>query len=307
MTALDIDGVTKQLGDVRAVDDVSMVVEAGTVVGLLGANGAGKTTLLTVAAGLETPDRGEVRVCGVDVHRDPVGAHRHLGLAAQDVALYPTASVRDNLALFARLQGGTAVSERVGEVADALGFAHLLDRRVGRLSGGERRRVHVGAAIVHRPAVLILDEPTTSLDPAGRDAMLELVGQMAGEGAAVCYSTNQIAEVERVADVVAILDHGRIIAQGPPAALTSVHATPVVDVTFDGPAPLVDGDDVERVATGLRFRARGAESAAAVAIGRLGQHAGRVRRVDVVGDDLEAVFLALTGRRYQPDEQVARL
>jgi ABC-2 type transport system ATP-binding protein len=306
VTAVEIEGVTRRLGAVLAVDDVSMVIEAGTVFGLLGPNGAGKSTLLTVAAGLRTPDVGQVRICGVDVHRDPIRAHRHLGLVAQDIALYPTVSVQDNLALFARLHGAREVSRRVGEVAESLGLVHVLDRRVDLLSGGERRRVHVGAAIMHRPDVVILDEPTTSLDPAARDAMLELVGQLAGEGAAICYSTNQIAEVERLAGVVAILDRGRVIAQGAPSALTAIHATPVVDVTFDGPAPIVDGPDVEVVATGLRFRARGAESAVAVAIGRLGEHAGRVRRVDVVDDDLEAVFLSLTGRRYRQDDQAAR-
>lgn len=306
MTAVEIEGVTRRLGAVVAVDDVSMVVEAGTVVGLLGPNGAGKSTLLTVVAGLTRPDSGKVRICGIDVHRDPTRAHSHLGFAAQDVALYPTVSVRDNLSLFARLHGASELPRRVDEVAEALGLAHVLDRRVALLSGGERRRVHVGAAIMHRPDVLILDEPTTSLDPASRDGLIELVERLAGEGAAVCYSTNQVAEVERLASVVAILDRGRVIAHGAPGALTAAHATPVVDVIFDGPAPIVDGPDVEPFASGLRFRSRGAESAVAVAIRRLGDHAGHVRRIDVVDDDLEAVFLSLTGRRYRQDDQPAR-
>jgi ABC-2 type transport system ATP-binding protein len=207
----------KRYGSVVALDGFDLSVAAGEVVGLIGRNGAGKSTFAAIAAGILRPDRGRVLVDGVEVGR----VRGRVGLAGQDVALYPTATVRENLRFFGRVQGlrGRSLRAAVDEVALALRLTGLLRDRVATLSGGQRRRVHAAVALLHRPAVLLLDEPTVGADPESREALLAAVRARADAGAAVCYTTHYLPELDLLDATVALADAGRVVLRGSRADL----------------------------------------------------------------------------------------
>jgi len=213
----------KRFRDVPALEGFDLAVAAGEIVGLVGHNGAGKTTFARSVAGLVRPDRGTIRVAGRDVAREPREARARLGLAPQELALYPTATARENLLLFAGLHGlrRKESKRRVDEVAEALVLVDVLDRKIRELSGGQQRRVQAASAIVHRPPVLLLDEPTVGADPTTRDALLSTLRSLAGDGAAIVYTTHYLSELDALEATLAVADHGRIIARGERAKLLS--------------------------------------------------------------------------------------
>ncbi len=209
------DGLEKRYRDVRALDGFDLTVAPGEVVGLIGHNGAGKTTFVEVAAGLVRPDGGRVTVCGLDVSRHPRQVRSMLGIAPQELALYPRITVREHLVLFGRLAGlGPARLRReVDAVVQAMMLSDFLDQRVSMLSGGQRRRVQTAVALVHRPPVLLLDEPTVGADPVTREALLAAVLDRAADGAAVCYTTHYLPELERLHASIAIVARGKVVAR----------------------------------------------------------------------------------------------
>jgi ABC-2 type transport system ATP-binding protein len=209
-------GLRKRFGDVTALDGLDLTVPPGEVTGLIGPNGAGKSTFMALAAGLLRPDAGAVTIAGADPARDPRRARALLGLAPQEVALYPRVTVGEHLRLFGRLADlrGAALRRRIDETVQALRLTELLDRPAGALSGGQRRRTHAATALLHRPRVLLLDEPTAGADPTTREALLAAVRARAGDGAAVCYTTHYLPELEILQATVALLVRGRIIARG---------------------------------------------------------------------------------------------
>ncbi|MDQ1434448.1 MAG: type transport system ATP-binding protein, partial [Actinomycetota bacterium] len=197
---LDVRGIRKSYGATVALDGVDLVVEPGTIVGLLGRNGAGKTSLVSVVAGLLRPDAGRVLVAGVDIAREPRRARALIGLAPQDTGVYLPLSVRDNLRFFGGLSDlhGRERATRIDEVGAALMLDDLLDRRARDLSGGERRRLHTAIAVLHRPRLVLLDEPTTGADVQTRHELLRLVTDLSREGSAVVYSTHYLQEIEEL-------------------------------------------------------------------------------------------------------------
>jgi ABC-2 type transport system ATP-binding protein len=215
------DGVTKSYRTIRALDGFDLTIHSGEICGLVGRNGAGKTTFVDVVAGLVRPDAGRVSVAGLDVTRQPRRARRHIGLAPQELGLYPTVTVRQNLRLFGALAGLSARRTAVAmdETAEALRLTDLLDRPVGVLSGGQRRRVQAATALLHRPALLLLDEPTVGADPPTRQGLLGVIRQRAAEGAAVCYTTHYLPELEELDATVAVVVAGRVVARGDRSAL----------------------------------------------------------------------------------------
>ncbi|MGW6459220.1 ATP-binding cassette domain-containing protein, partial [Streptomyces sp. NPDC055078] len=276
-------------------------IAEGEIVGLLGDNGAGKTTLMSLVAGLLRPDAGDIEVRGVSLARDPRRARRGLGLAPQELGVYPPLTVRQNLRFFAELAGlrGPDVGRRSEEVAAPLGLTALLDRRVSRLSGGEQRRVHTALALLHRPKLLLLDEPTAGVDVETRARLIAFVREMAATGTAVCYSTHYLAEVEALDASVAVLDHGRMIARGTLRELVSRHGDSAVELTFSGTPPALRLPwPVTREAHVLRVRVEQPHLAAPEVLSALGDSALRLVNLRVVRPSLESVFLSLTGRRY---------
>lgn len=256
---LALTGVVKRYGERVALDGVDFTVEAGAVCALLGPNGAGKSTLVSIAAGLLAPDAGSVAVSG------------RPGLAPQEIGLYPSLTVRENLWAFAELYG---VSRRRAErLLEPFVLDELADRAAGRLSGGEQRRLHTAIAVVHRPRVVLLDEPTAGADTQTRSAILDAVRGLARDGAAVVYTTHYLPEIEELGADVALLERGRIIASGTIDALVAAHAESLVEITY------TDGRVDRRPGTSLHG---------------LGDD---VVRADVIRPSLEAAYLALTGRR----------
>lgn len=295
---LHIAGLRKSYGQIEALRGVDFDVAAGEIVALLGPNGAGKTTLVSIVAGLRKADAGVVEVDGIDALSRSAQVRRRLGLAPQETGIYPVVSVRRNLTLFGELAGlGRAeLRRRIDEVAEALDIADLLDRQAGKLSGGQKRRVHTAIALLHRPRLLLLDEATTGADVETRGHILELVRRLAADGSAVVYSTHYLAEVETLGSAVAILDRGTVIARGRVGDLINAHAVPVVELTFDGevPAAMRDGGTVD----GSRVRLPTRDPAATLVRVLPQLPPGALSGVEIVRPNLEAVYLALTGRRY---------
>jgi ABC-2 type transport system ATP-binding protein len=304
---LEVLGLTKRYGDNTALSAVTVAIEPGEILGLLGPNGAGKTTLVSIVAGLRRADAGTVRVCGVDVAVDPSGARRCLGLAPQELGIYPILTVEENLRFFAEVAGlrSRALRQRIAEVAEALDIAQFLERQARFLSGGEKRRVHTAIAMVHRPSLLLLDEPTTGVDVQTRAHLIEVVRGLAADGAAVCYSTHYLPEVEALGASVAILERGELIARGPVQELVRSHGHAALELTFEGPLPpteVVAKLHGETRDGRIRVYAEQPAMEAAGVLAALGGHAGRLRSIDVVTPSLEAVFLSLTGRRYDDQD-----
>ncbi|MGC2997212.1 ATP-binding cassette domain-containing protein [Streptomyces sp. G35A] len=294
---LSLRGVGKRYGDTVALHDVSLDIAEGQIMGLLGHNGAGKSTLMSLTAGLLRPDTGEVQVCGTSVAR----ARRRLGLAPQNLGVYPPLTVRQNLRFFAELAGlrGREVHRRTDDVAEPLGLTTLLDRQVARLSGGEQRRVHTAVALLHRPRLLLLDEPTAGVDVETRTRLIGFVRDVAATGTAVCYSTHYLAEVEALDADVAVLDHGRLVAMGSLHDLVRNHGGGWVELTFAGapPRPRLPWPVTADSGT-LRIRADQPHLVLPEVLAALGDGTSRLTNVNVVRPSLESVFLHLTGRRY---------
>ena len=304
--ALEVESLVKRYGDHLALDGVDLVVEPGEVCGLLGPNGAGKTTLVSIVAGLRAPDAGRVTVAGMDMATGGRAAREQVGLAAQETGIYPTVTVRDNLVLFADLAGyrNTARDQRVEEVAEVLELTEFLPRLARHLSGGEKRRLHAAMALVHRPRVLLLDEPTTGVDVGTRARLLAAVTALAAEdGTAVVYSTHYLPEIEALGATVAILDRGQLLARGSLADLVAAHGSGALEVTFDGDAPQLRDLPVEIDGPVLRLTTDEPSAVMGSIIGQLGTHADRVLSVDVKRPSLESVFMTLTGRRYSADDE----
>ncbi len=232
--ALALHGVMRSYGPVKAVDDVSFDVVAGELVALLGPNGAGKSTLFQLLSGLFTPDRGRIAVMGHDMSRDPLPALAGLGIVFQQMTLDLELTVRGNLMFHAGLHGipSAEAKRRIGEELGRVGLTADADKRVETLSGGNRRRVEVARALVHRPRVLLLDEPTVGLDPASRASLIATVqGLRASQGVAVLWATHLCEEVAD-ADRVIVLHKGKVLANASPAELMTSQGAGSVEAAF---------------------------------------------------------------------------
>jgi len=215
-SAISVDGITKAFGDIRALDGVNLSVAPGTVLGLLGPNGAGKTTLVRILTTLVKPDAGSARVVGLDVVRDAAELRQKIGLAGQYAAVDENLTGLENLTMVGRLYGQSR-SEARGHGMDLLERFDLADaakRVVKGYSGGMRRRLDLAAALVASPPVLFLDEPTTGLDPRSRLSLWETIEGLVGGGTTVLLTTQYLDEADRLADAIAVIDHGRVIAEG---------------------------------------------------------------------------------------------
>ena len=213
---LKIHRLSKSFGTLRAVDEVSFEVSAGEIYGLLGPNGAGKTTTLSMLCGLLKPDGGEVTVAGMDFWADPHRARALMGVVPQDVALYEELSGRENLEFWGRLAGLSArdARQRAGELLAALSLTDRANDAVRKYSGGMKRRINLGAALLHRPQLLLLDEPTVGIDPQARANLLEYIRGLVASGMGLLYTTHYLDEAELLCHRIGIIDHGRLLAEG---------------------------------------------------------------------------------------------
>jgi ABC-2 type transport system ATP-binding protein len=304
---IEAEKLRKHYGDRIALDDVSLKVSAGEVVGLLGPNGAGKTTTLSILSGVMPPDSGEVRIGGITMNGSSPLARGKLGLVPQSIALYPTLTARENLLFFGRMQGlsGDAAVPRATELLDEVGLADRAQEPVGGFSGGMKRRLNLACGMMHRPCALLLDEPTVGVDPQSRGRIFSIVERARERGEAILYSTHYMEEVERLADRVILIDRGRVVAEGASAALIALAGTePRIEVTTANPLPPEWAHGVE----GVRELARQGDNREKVSLAlvRVDQAPEILRMAERDGGqvvefylhrpNLQDAFLALTGR-----------
>ena len=221
---IEIRGLRKKFGEVEAVRDVSFNALDGTVVGLLGPNGAGKTTTLRMLSGLMRPDAGTIRVDDVDVVADPIGAQKRMGLLPDSRGLYPRLTPVEHIEYFGRLHGidGGALTAQVSALMERLGLNELANRRVSGFSQGERTKVALARALVHRPRNVILDEPTNGLDVMSTRAMRDLIRGLRRDGCCVLFSSHIMQEVSALCDRIVVIAQGKVVADGTPDQLRSL-------------------------------------------------------------------------------------
>ena len=294
--ALSLRGVVKTFGDLRAVDGLDLEVRTGTCLGLLGPNGAGKSTTMRLLTAQAIADEGSIEVLGLPVPAQSKQARAQMGVVPQQDNLDIELTVRQNLQVFARLYrvpraGRDAAVQRALEVAQ---LTERADTKVDALSGGMRRRLLLARSLVHRPRLLLLDEPTVGLDPQVRQELWALVDRLRSEGVSILMSTHYIEEAERLADDVAVMHHGRVIAFGTPAALVAEHVGAKVLEVYGPPARLLE---VERTAAAAGLPTRRTGPAVAV----LRAETADVDLPDAVvrPANLEDVFVLLTGEKVE--------
>lgn len=314
--AIVADGIRHAFGDVVALDGLDLGVETGTVFGLLGPNGAGKTTFVRVLATLLRPAAGRASVLGRDVVAEPLAVRRRIGLAGQFAAVDGDQTGRENLEMVGRLYRlpRAEARARAREVLDRFGLAEVADRRVATYSGGMRRRLDLGACLTGRPPVLLLDEPTSGLDPRTRQELWSMVDELRRDGTTVLLTTQYLEEADRLAQRIAVLDHGQIVADGTPAELKAMVGTEMLSVRVADPAStaaaaaaiadLASGDEplVDAAAGEIRL-AVAHPGASAEAVLRLDARALPIAAIELVRPSLDDAFLALTGHRAEDEPE----
>ena len=311
-TAILVEGLVKRFGDVVALDRIDFQVPTGTVFGLLGPNGAGKTTAIRILTTILPPDGGHAEVLGHDVVRDPDGVRYRIGLAGQYAAVDPNLTGRENLRLTGRLAQlpGREAGERADELLQRFQLIAAADRPVRTYSGGMRRRLDVAAALVQRPPVVFLDEPTTGLDLPSRNELWEMIRELVAEGTTVLLTTQYLEEADRLAERIAVVDGGRVIANDTPAALKGQLGTTVIELGMGEPARAAYAEQL----LSQMLTARPEQEGATI---RLTSGNGSRELIDVLRalDDqglapatlavrepsLDDVFLALTGHHAEDD------
>ncbi len=297
----------RRFGDRVAVDGVGFEIAAGETYGLLGPNGAGKTTTISMICGLLRRDGGEVEVAGkpVDVHS--TRAKSAIGYVPQDLAIYPDLTARENLRFFGRLErlSGRELDARVDEVLETIGLSDRAGERTDAFSGGMKRRLNIGIGLLHRPRLLVLDEPTVGVDPQSRNAILSSIADLERGGMAILYTTHYMEEAERLCDRIGIIDEGRIKAEGTRRQLVEM-------IGGKDRVTLTAGGSLAAAAAALAAMERVEEATAAdgridavviearsilpAMLERAASAGAQVRTVEVIEPDLEAVFLHLTGK-----------
>jgi ABC-2 type transport system ATP-binding protein len=305
---IEADGLSKKFGKVQALSDLSLTLPAGKPVAILGPNGAGKTTLIRMVATLLQPDRGSLLVGGHDVVRDPMAVRRMIGLAGQSAAVEEMMTGRENLVMVARLYGQPAAAARqsAARILEQMDLEDASDRQVRTYSGGMRRRLDLGASLVGSPRLLLLDEPTTGLDPGSRNEVWDGIQEMSWGGTDIVLTTQYLDEADHLASSIVIIDGGRVIAQGTPDELKSRVGADMVELhTVDLPTmyraaevlgSLGSAEPVTDPATRrCSIAAPGGSRLLPIVVRALDDAAVPVEDIALRRPTLNEVFLALTG------------
>lgn len=307
---IEVVGLRKQFGNTIAVEDVSFTARPGQIFGLLGPNGAGKSTTINCIAGLLTPTSGKVSVLGHDVVDEPLAARRQLGVVPQELAIYEDLSARENLRFWGGAYGlrGRRLESRVNAVLAETGLQDRADDKPETYSGGMKRRLNFGCGIVHEPDILLLDEPTVGVDPQSRERLLDDVRAQVKRGACVLYTTHYMEEAESLCDYLAIVDHGRVIAQGNMEQLRDMMGERDVlrvNGRFDEQAVRALFADVGQVevlhADGetVQLAAEHATRRLPELLGALARSGAEIQETTLARPNLESLFLRLTGKELR--------
>jgi len=307
MNAIQVQNLHKSFGEIKAVQGVSFAVQQGEIFSLLGPNGAGKTTTISMLSTLLRPDEGDALVMGHSVRSQPMAVKAVLGVVPQEIALYEDLSARENLIFWGKMYGlrGAVLKQRVDEVLETIGLSDRAKGRVSKFSGGMKRRVNIGVALLHKPKIIFMDEPTVGIDPQSRRNILDSVVGLKNEGMTVLYTTHYMEEAQELSDHIGIMDHGALIAFGTQEELVEiVGEMGRIKLTINpeseslqsawreipgvGGITAEDGEFTLLVDDSNRVLPRLFDAAT--------DHGVRITTVDIQEPDLESVFLHLTGR-----------
>ncbi|MCL2202821.1 MAG: ABC transporter ATP-binding protein [Defluviitaleaceae bacterium] len=305
--------VVKRYGNTMALDHLDLNVAQGEILGLLGPNGAGKTTAIRTLCGLMGFDSGEIRVFGQAQHVNNLEVKRAMGIVTQEITVFQDLNAIENLRYFGQLYGlrGSELESNVNRVLAFIGLTDRAKKRPKTFSGGMQRRLNIGCALVHRPKLLIMDEPTVGIDPQSRNHILESVRTIAAEGTTVIYTTHYMEEVEAVCNRIAIMDSGKVIAEGTKDELVGkIQHEDTIRMTANSPSPALT-DGIKAISGVKSVDVNGndyviissAESANVNRIMEIAMHHGGIANITAAKPNLEDVFLTLTGRCLRDGEE----
>lgn len=302
-----VENLQKSFGNIKAVDGIAFEVRQGEVFGLLGPNGAGKSTTISMISTLLPPSGGSILFEGKNIVEEPKAIQRKLGVVPQDIALYPTLSGYENLSFWGNMYGlsGSVLKKRIDEVSEVVGLNGRIRDRVDKYSGGMKRRLNIGAALLHMPELLIMDEPTVGIDPQSRNHILDTVLELNRQGMTIIYTSHYMEEVEYLCGRICIMDQGRIIASGTKDELVEmISGETEIVLALESEDPenrklfdQIEGiQNVEHKEGQIIIRCENADLILADIIARVAAGGNHLRSIDVKKPNLETVFLNLTGK-----------
>ena len=297
----------KSFGNIKAVENVSFEVKEGEIFGLLGPNGAGKSTTISMISTLYPPTEGNIIFEGSNVFDNPKRLRNRLGVVPQDIALYPTLTGYENLAFWGNIYGlkGAELKKRIDEITDIVGLNGRIKDRVDKYSGGMKRRINIGAALLHKPDILIMDEPTVGIDPQSRNHILDTVLELNKQGMTIIYTSHYMEEVEYLCTRVCIMDQGKIIASGTQHELvqlvngkTQINIRPYkIDTSLIEILKNISGVSIVKTVDDIiSLYGDNADVLLAEIINEITEYGRRIESIDVKKPNLESVFLHLTGK-----------
>jgi len=311
MHIVKIEEVTKNFGELTAVDRMSLQIEEGEIFGLLGPNGAGKSTVINMITGLFRMDKGDIFVLDKSVNKDPMFTKRNIGIVPQDIAIYEDLTSLENVKFFAGLYGlrGKKLSAAAEEALEFTGLSDQAKAFPKTFSGGMKRRLNIACAIAHKPKIIIMDEPTVGIDPQSRNHILQSVKKLNQSGSTIIYTSHYMEEVEEICTRIAIMDHGKVIAQGTKEELKAlITDTNVVWVTIEDSVSRIEESKIKEIPGVIHLDIT--DSTIKITSAREVKNLGKIiqyfigsgisiKSVESKIPDLETVFLSLTGRRLR--------
>ncbi len=303
---LEIKNISKSFGTTVAVDNISLTLEKGAFYGLLGPNGAGKSTTINMLSTVLKPDEGSVSINGFDLLKESQKCKKSIGIVPQEIALYEELSAYDNLMFWGGLYNlsGSALKQNINDTLELMGLSDRKNDKINSYSGGMKRRINIAAALLHRPQLLLMDEPTVGIDPQSRNLIFDVLEKLHGDGMTIIYTTHYMEEAERLCNKIGIIDHGKIIGEGTLDELRAASSTE--DVIRIQAKSLNDGQ-IEVVKNHWKDAVKIQENSIAISekdkgvslmeqLSFLNNQEIEINKVEIIPVNLETIFLNLTGR-----------
>jgi ABC-2 type transport system ATP-binding protein len=303
-----VSNLRKTFDTIEALKGISFNIQQGECYGLLGPNGAGKTTAISILSTIIKPDEGEVNIAGYDLKKNPLECKKNIGVVTQEIALYDELSAYDNLLFWGSMYKvpGQELTEHIDETLDLLGLTYRKNDKVKTYSGGMKRRINIATALLHRPKILFMDEPTVGIDPQSRNLIFEVVEKLHKEGMTIIYTTHYIEESERLCDRIGIIDNGEIIAQGTLDGLKtsgSMKESVVISYTnlTDEHYNTIEKEwkDIQRFEDKIHFYSMNIQGDLSKIILKCNEFGLDIRHIDIQKINLETIFLSLTGKQLR--------